>query len=440
MSNEVVPIEQSGSLMNIAETRRMLAECTDPKAVKKMLDQATAAEEYFRKHREGREMALAGAEIKIWASLRLGDLLGPAMSKAQAGSQKGKKQSNDLSAFPGSPEWHRRWRIMRLVSDKWVEEYIEAKKAEEKLEITSADVFRQGERIARQRKQREANLGDEPETEESGPIPTGVLCGETPAALKPIPDNTFHLIIADSPYNIGIDYGDGPEADLLPDGEFVAQCAEWIAECYRVLRPTGTMWLIIGDEYADYLGVELRKAGFHRRAWIKWYETFGVCNSKMTNFNRCSRHLFYCTKDPKRFTFNSKAIMTKSSRQEGNDPRAVDPIDIWESAHVPKDEERDPMPDSDAGKVWDDVWKISRVQGTSKERRPEFPTQLPIKLIEPIVLCCSNPGNFILDPFLGSGTTGIVAKMHGRKFLGIEKRENFAELAGRYIAKVKKKT
>ena len=85
------------------------------------------------------------------------------------------------------------------------------------------------------------------------------------------------------------------------------------------------------------------------------------------------------------------------------------------------------------GKLWDNVWGIEpaipRLTGTCNERIPDFPTQLPLALVTPIVLCASDPGDLVVDPFSGSGTTGVAAICNGRRYVGIEKSEKFTELA-----------
>ena len=213
------------------------------------------------------------------------------------------------------------------------------------------------------------------------------------------------LIFTDPPYNIGIDYGEGEKADLLTPKAYMKWVREWFSLCWDCLTDDGSFWVMIGDEYAAEYCTELKATGFTVRSWIKWYETFGVnCSNK---FNRTSRHIFYAVKDEKSFVFNPESVTRPSDRQtKYGDSRAVA-----------------------GGKIWDDVWQIPRLTGTCAERIPDFPTQLPLALVEPIVLCASMPGDLVVDPFNGSGTTGVASVRNDRKYVGIEKSESFADMA-----------
>lgn len=233
-----------------------------------------------------------------------------------------------------------------------------------------------------------------------------IIHGDCLEVLAEAEADSANLVFADPPYNIGVDYGDGVKADQLSPDDFLGWCRQWINESHRVLMDTGSMWLVINDEWADHLGVMLQDIGFHRRAWIKWYETFGA--NCQDNFNRTSRHLHYMVKNPRRFTFNADAVNRPSDRQtKYNDPRA-NPI----------------------GKTWDDVWEIPRLVGNAKERVTGFPTQLPLALVEPVVACSTNAGDLVVDPFAGSATTGVACSRLGRRFIGIEKQDDFVK-AGR---------
>jgi site-specific DNA-methyltransferase (adenine-specific) len=213
------------------------------------------------------------------------------------------------------------------------------------------------------------------------------------------------LIFTDPPYNIGIDYGTGRDADSLADGDYLRWVDDWIGLCCDCLTKDGSLWAMIGDEYAAEYAMILKRRGLTLRSWIKWYETFGVnCRNK---FNRTSRHIFYAVKDEKSFVFNPEPVTRPSDRQtKYGDSRAAS-----------------------GGKLWDDVWQIPRLTGTCAERIPDFPTQLPLALVEPIILCASMPGDLVVDPFNGSGTTGVASVRNGRKYVGIEKSEKFADIA-----------
>lgn len=215
------------------------------------------------------------------------------------------------------------------------------------------------------------------------------------------------LIFADPPYNIGIDYGNGVKADLLKPDRYMAWVNGWITRAIDCLTPDGSLWVMIGDEYAAEYGVLLKSKGLTIRNWIKWYETFGAnCANK---FNRTSRHIFYCVRDPNNFVFNSDPVSRPSDRQtKYNDKRA-----------------------NQAGKIWDDVWMIPRLTQSCNERIPQFPTQLPLDLVSAIVECASMPGDLVVDPFNGSGTTGAASLTSGRKYIGIELNEHFADLTAK---------
>ena len=221
------------------------------------------------------------------------------------------------------------------------------------------------------------------------------------------------MIFTDPPYNIGIDYGNGSIADQLPADRYMAWVDGWISRCVDCLTDDGSLWVMIGDEYAAEYGVLLKSKGLTIRSWIKWYETFGVnCVNK---FNRTSRHIFYCVRDPKSFVFNTDVVSRPSDRQTKYNDRRANP----------------------AGKIWDDVWMIPRLTQTCNERMPEFPTQLPIDLVSAIVGCASMPGDVVIDPFNGSGTTGVAAISSGRKYIGIELSEKFAAMSDKRLKGVK---
>lgn len=221
---------------------------------------------------------------------------------------------------------------------------------------------------------------------------------------------TVDLIFADPPYNIGIDYGTGKQADSMEHPDYIRFTHRWMQGCYDALKPNGAMWVMINDEWASLVDCEATLGlGLHRRNWIKWYETFGVnCTKK---FNRTSRHIFYFVKDKNDFVFNADAVRVPSARQvKYNDKRACS-----------------------KGKVMDDVWEVPRVCGTHGERVAGVPTQVPLAITDRIVAACSSPGDLVLDPFCGSGTTGVSAVTAGRRFLGFEINSEYCAIAAKRI-------
>ncbi len=234
-----------------------------------------------------------------------------------------------------------------------------------------------------------------------------LICRDVMDGLTDVIDHhgPARLIIADPPYNIGVDYGDGAEADQMPHDQYVAWCRQWLAKCHDCLTDDGSIWVITCDEVVAETCLQLKWLGLHIRNWIKWYETFGVnCQNK---FNRTSRHILYATVSQRGVVWNPEAVTRPSDRQaKYGDKRAAA-----------------------SGKIWDDVWQIPRLSGTCEERVPGVPTQLPLALIEPIVACASDPGDLVVDPFNGSGTTGVACKRLGRKYVGIDKSEEFIDIA-----------
>jgi site-specific DNA-methyltransferase (adenine-specific) len=238
--------------------------------------------------------------------------------------------------------------------------------------------------------------------------------------MRELGDGSVDLAFADPPFNIGYKYD--VYHDKLKDDEYWEWSKQWIKEVYRVLKPDGTFWLAIGDEYAAELKmIATRELNFICRNWVIWYYTFGVnCKQK---FTRSHAHLFYFVKNVNQFTFNDNAIRIPSARQlVYNDKRANPkgrlPDDTW----ILRPQELEQEFGSDK-----DTWCVSRVCGTFKEREGWHGCQMPEAILERIITVSSHPNEKILDPFLGSGTTVVVAKKLGRQFLGFELSKEYWE-------------
>ncbi|MBA4016534.1 MAG: site-specific DNA-methyltransferase [Pirellula sp.] len=238
--------------------------------------------------------------------------------------------------------------------------------------------------------------------------------------MNGLPEGCVDLAFADPPFNIGYKY------DVYDDRRerehYLDWSREWISAVYRALKPSGTFWLAIGDEYAAELKVLSQEIGFHSRSWVVWYYTFGVnCVNK---FTRSHAHLFYFVKDPTTFTFRGDAPENRipSARQlVYNDSRANPkgrlPDDTWILR---------PQDMADCFTPEEDTWYFPRVAGTFKERAGFHGCQMPEQLLGRIIRYCSNEGETVLDPFSGSATTLVTAKKLNRNYLGFELSPEYA--------------
>jgi site-specific DNA-methyltransferase (adenine-specific) len=245
-----------------------------------------------------------------------------------------------------------------------------------------------------------------------------ILTGDCLKHLEKLPAGSVDLAFADPPFNIGYEY------DVYHDRrgreDYLNWTDRWLAAVKRVLKSDGSLYVAIGDEYAAEMKVRLDGLGLTMRNWIIWHYTFGVnCTRK---FNRSHAHIFYYVVDEKQFTFNSKDVRVPSARQTTYADRRANPAgklpdDTW--VLRPQEEERCFPPESD-------TWYVARVCGTFKERTGH-PCQMPEAVLERIIRVSSKPGDLVLDPFAGSGTTLATAKRLARHYLGIELSEEYAE-------------
>ena len=242
--------------------------------------------------------------------------------------------------------------------------------------------------------------------------------GDCLERLAELPPACVDLAFADPPFNIGYEYD--AYHDRRAKADYLAWTERWLAAVRRVLSPTGSFYVAIGDEYAAEVKVRLDALGLTMRNWIVWHYTFGV--NCLKKFNRSHAHIFYYVVDPKRHTFNADAVRVPSARlttyaDARANPRGKLPDDTW--VLRPQEDDRFFRPESD-------TWYVSRVCGTFHERG-DHPCQMPEALLERIVRVSSNPGDLVLDPFAGSGTTLATAKRLGRRYLGVELSPTYAE-------------
>jgi adenine-specific DNA-methyltransferase len=229
------------------------------------------------------------------------------------------------------------------------------------------------------------------------------------AALRAIPPETFALTVTSPPYNIGKEY-----EQSLPLESYVEWSAAWIAEVYRVTARAGAFWLNLG-----YVSVPERakamplpyllwdRVPFYLVQEIVWNYGAGVA-ARMSFSPRNEKFLWY-VKDPAEYTFNLDAVRdqdVKYPNQKKNGRLKCNPL----------------------GKNPTDVWSFPKVTSGANRSSPErtpHPAQFPEAVIERIILATSNEGDLVLDPFIGSGTTAVVARRLGRRVVGFESNEAY---------------
>jgi len=172
-----------------------------------------------------------------------------------------------------------------------------------------------------------------------------------------------------------------------------------------LLTEDGSLWFLTRDKFIHAVRDLLIQVGLHPRNWIKIYEPSGEGSSH--GFRSATLHLLHSTKSADQFVFHSEGLDQAVSRSAA-EAKALTALGC---------------------KLTDDVWIIPRLKPSDVERIDSFPVQRRKALLEPVIRCATAAGDWVLDPFSGSATTGVVALAEGRNFLGIEKNTQFAELS-----------
>jgi DNA modification methylase len=231
-------------------------------------------------------------------------------------------------------------------------------------------------------------------------------------------ERLFDLIFADPPYNIGIHYDSDPSGkfgDRLPDAAYQDWSLKWIKQCAWLLRPNGSIYVMINSRWQAPLWTALSAAGLHFRSTVIWHDNFP--NHTDANFQPAARFIHYFTRSAKNFTWNADAIRVESERDRLGDKRRVHGHGI-----VPHD-------------VWDDIF---RLPGNAADRVPwpDSPPQVPAAILDRIIKASSNEGDRVLDPFTGNGTTWKQCRRLKRKFTGIERSAKYAAQARQWAMEI----
>lgn len=225
-----------------------------------------------------------------------------------------------------------------------------------------------------------------------------IICGDVIQKLRELPDESVDLIVTDPPYNLNKDYGKA--SDNLEFSEYLVFSKDWIGECYRVLKPNGTIYIFMGVRYISYIYEILEKDfGMYFNSWITWYYTQGI--GKIKGFSPRHDDILMFTKSEKNYTFDLDAIRVPQKYYRSvNNMRGANPGNVWEFSHI----------------------------HYCNGNRQNHPTQKPEGLYERMILASSQEGDVVLDPFGGSGTCVHVCQHTGRNGITIELNPDYCEM------------
>ena len=242
--------------------------------------------------------------------------------------------------------------------------------------------------------------------------------GDAVAELAKLPDESAQLVVADPPYFQVLDETwdrQWPDARAYLDWSMT-----WLAEAMRVLRGDGLLYCFgqLGKREHTFLHLmseATRRWQFHDL--ITWDRVVGY-NVRRDSFTPATEHVL---------------VLRKSEAVKFHKHAVREPYDAATIAQYLKDPRYKDLEARarhlEAGKFATNLWRIPSLKGTSKEKCGH-PSQKPIALIERVILSSSDAGDLVVDPFLGSGTTALVAERNGRRWLGIECDAKYCALAG----------
>lgn len=243
--------------------------------------------------------------------------------------------------------------------------------------------------------------------------------GDIRELLKTVPDNFFKLVVTSPPYNLGKAYEKKQEVE-----DYVAAQAEIIKECARVLSDDGSICWQVGNfvKNSEIIPIDIllfpifHDLGLHLRNRIVWYFGHGLHASK--RFSGRYETILWFTKT-NQYTFNLDEVRI--------------PQKYPNKKHF-KGAKKGELSGNPLGKNPSDVWEIPNVKANHVEKTIH-PCQFPVELVERLVLSMTNSGDWVLDPFMGVGTTAIASLIHGRRVAGAEIMEEYIKIARDRIAK-----
>jgi len=230
-----------------------------------------------------------------------------------------------------------------------------------------------------------------------------ILCGDAIQKMREFNSRSVDLIIADPPYNLGKDYGNGSDSKSFE--EYIQFTKEWTKEATRILKKSGTIYVFMGFRFISYLYQILEKENsLNFVNWICWHYTQGI--GKKKGFSPRHDDILMFT-NSENFTLNLDSIrVPQKYYRSRNNMRGANPGDVWGFSHI----------------------------HYCQDNRQDHPTQKPEGLIERMVLVSSNEGDLVVDPFSGSGTTLRVCQQLNRNGIGIELNEDYVKMTSKRLS------
>lgn len=231
-----------------------------------------------------------------------------------------------------------------------------------------------------------------------------IFKGDCVSLMGQLPSLSVDLTVTSPPYNIGKEY-----EQILPVEDYLAWCESWLYEIYRITAANGAFWLNLG--YIDLPGrakaipipyLLWDKVPFYLQQEVVWNYGAGVASKK--SFSPRNEKFLWYLKNPEQYVFNLDEVRdpnVKYPNQKKNGKLRCNPL----------------------GKNPTDVWlfpKVTSGANRSSKERTVHPAQFPLAVIERIIKACSNAGDVVLDPFMGSGSTAEAALRNKRAVLGFE--------------------
>ncbi|MFO0582087.1 MAG: site-specific DNA-methyltransferase [Anaeromyxobacter sp.] len=250
-----------------------------------------------------------------------------------------------------------------------------------------------------------------------------IVAGDCLEALEKLPPHSVDVAFADPPYHLSnggttcqsgrrvrVDKGEWDASNgVMADHAFQAR---WLQAVRRVLKPSGTLW-VSGTQHVIFsIGFAMQELGYHLLNTVTWYKPNASPNLACRMFTHSTELILWASPSKSRplaHRFNYKRMKEENGGKQMRD--------LWQ------------MPEAEGEQV---VWSLP-TPGPREKVHGRHPTQKPLALLERVLAASAAPGDLVLDPFSGSGTTGVAAVQSGCRFLGLERDEAYVDLAARRL-------